>query len=158
MAQIDIGGQAPDFDLPGDGGHRVALSQHRGRIVVLFFYPKDNTAGCTAEALDFTALADAFAAAGAVLIGMSADSAKSHGRFKARHGLSMALASDEDKAVLEAYGVWVEKSMYGRSFMGVERTTLLIGRDGRVARIWRKVKVPGHAAEVLEAARALARG
>lgn len=156
MTQIKIGDEAPDFDLPGDGGNRVALSQHRGSIVVLFFYPKDNTAGCTAEAVDFTALADEFAEAGAVLIGMSADSAKSHDRFKAKHALSMALAADEDKAVLEAYGVWTQKQMYGRSFMGVERTTVLIGADGRVARIWNRVKVPGHAAEVLAATRALA--
>lgn len=156
MDQINIGDEAPDFDLPGDGGERISLSGHRGRIVVLFFYPKDNTSGCTTEAVDFTALGNEFEAAGAVLIGMSPDSAKSHDRFKAKHKLSVALASDEEKGVLQAYGVWTEKSMYGRKYMGVERTTVLIGKDGRIARIWNKVKVPGHAAEVLDAVRMLA--
>ena len=156
MQQIHIGGEAPDFELPGDGGQRVSLSQYRGSIVVLFFYPKDNTAGCTAEAVDFTALSGKFDAASTVLVGLSPDSVKSHDRFKAKHALSMPLAADEQKSVLQAYGVWVEKSMYGRKYMGVERTTLLIGRDGRIARIWNKVKVSGHAAEVLEAVRALA--
>ena len=156
MEQISVGDQAPDFDLPGDSGDRVSLLQHRGRIVVLFFYPKDNTSGCTTEAIDFTALRSEFDQAGATLIGMSPDSARSHDRFKAKHGLSMALASDEEKAVLQAYGVWVEKSMYGRKYMGVERTTILIDGNGRIARIWNKVKVPGHAAEVLEAAKSLA--
>lgn len=156
MDDIKIGAPAPGFDLPGDGGKRVSLDAHRGNVVVLFFYPKDDTEGCTAEAVDFTALKPEFDAAGIVLIGLSPDSVKSHDKFKARHGLTVALASDEDKAVLRQYGIWVEKSMYGRKFMGVERTTLLIDRDGSIARIWNKVKVRGHATEVLEAARALA--
>lgn len=150
MEQIKTGDLAPDFDLPGDGGQRISLSAFRGSIVVLFFYPKDNTSGCTAEAVDFTALKTDFDAAGAVLIGLSPDSPKSHDRFKAKHGIDVLLASDEEKDVLSAYGVWVEKSMYGRKYMGVERTTLLIDRDGRVARVWNKVKVPGHAREVLQ--------
>lgn len=156
MLSIGSGDEAPDFDLPGDGGARLSLSAHRGRIVVLFFYPKDDTSGCTAEAVDFSALKPQFDALDAVLIGLSPDSVKKHDRFKAKHGLTVDLASDEEKTVLETYGVWVEKSMYGRKYMGVERTTLLIDRQGKVARVWSKVKVPGHAAEVLEAAKALA--
>lgn len=156
MHQIKPGDAAPDFDLPGDGGTRISLSAHRGKIVVLFFYPKDDTSGCTAEAVDFTALKPQFDALDAVLIGMSPDSVKKHDRFKAKHDLDVALASDEEKQVLQAWGVWVEKSMYGRKYMGVERTTALIDRQGKVARLWNKVKVPGHAAEVLEAAKALA--
>ncbi|MEO3999165.1 peroxiredoxin [Mesorhizobium sp. CAU 1732] len=152
MEHIKIGDEAPDFDLPGDGGTRVSLSAHRGKIVVLFFYPKDDTSGCTVEAIDFTALKPDFDAAGAVLVGLSPDGVKSHDKFKKKHALAVDLASDEDKTTLERYGVWVEKSMYGRKYMGVERTTLLIDRDGRIARIWNKVKVPGHAAEVLAAA------
>lgn len=156
MEHIKIGDEAPDFDLPGDGGTRVSLSAHRGSIVVLFFYPKDDTSGCTAEAIDFSALKPEFDALGAVLIGMSPDSAKKHDKFKAKHDLTTALASDEEKSTLDAYGVWVEKSMYGRKYMGVERTTLLIDGQGKVVRIWNKVKVPGHAAEVLQAAKELA--
>jgi peroxiredoxin Q/BCP len=156
MEHIKIGDEAPDFDLPGDGGTRVSLSAHRGKIVVLFFYPKDDTSGCTAEAIDFTALKPDFDAAGAVLVGLSPDSAKSHDKFKKKHALAVDLGSDEDKTTLERYGVWVEKSMYGRKYMGVERTTLLIDKDGRIARIWEKVKVPGHAAEVLAAANEIA--
>jgi peroxiredoxin Q/BCP len=123
--------------------------------VVLFFYPKDDTSGCTAEALSFSGLKPEFDALDAVLIGLSPDSVKSHDRFRQKHGLDVDLAADEDKQVLETYGVWVQKSMYGRKYMGVERTTLLIDRDGKVARVWNKVKVPGHAAEVLEAVKAL---
>lgn len=156
MEHIKVGDEAPDFDLPGDGGTRVSLSAHRGKIVVLFFYPKDDTAGCTVEAIDFTALKPDFEAAGAMLIGLSPDSAKSHDKFKKKHTLAVNLASDEEKTTLERYGVWVEKSMYGRKYMGVERTTLLIGKDGRIVRIWQKVKVPGHAAEVLAAVKEIA--
>jgi thioredoxin-dependent peroxiredoxin len=156
METISVGDAAPDFELPGDGGRTVSLSSHKGSIVVLFFYPKDDTSGCTAEAVAFTALKPEFDRLGAVLIGLSPDSVKSHDKFKAKHGLDVALGSDEEKSVLQRYGVWVEKSMYGRKYMGVERTTLLIGKDGKVARIWEKVKVPGHAEEVLEAARSLA--
>lgn len=156
MEHIKTGDEAPDFDLPGDGGSRVSLSSHRGSIVVLFFYPKDDTSGCTAEAIDFTGLKPEFDSIGAVLIGMSPDSVKKHDKFKDKHSLAVALAADEEKSVLQTYGVWVEKSMYGRKYMGVERTTLLIDGNGKIARIWNKVKVPGHAAEVLAAARELA--
>jgi len=156
MAQIKIGDVAPDFDLPGSGGEQLSLSRFRGSIVVLYFYPKDNTAGCTMEANDFNALQPEFESIGAKLIGMSPDNIKSHDKFRAKHNLVFDLASDENTSVLQAYGVWVEKSMYGRKYMGVERTTLLINGDGRVARIWNKVKVAGHAIEVLEATRTLA--
>jgi len=152
MTELQSGSQAPDFNLPGDGGANVSLSAHAGKTVVLFFYPKDDTSGCTAEAVDFTRLKPQFDAAGIVLIGMSPDSAKSHDKFKAKHDLQVHLASDEEKTTLEAYGVWVEKSMYGRKYMGVERSTFLIKPDGTIGQIWRKVKVPGHAEEVLKAA------
>ncbi|SFI76156.1 peroxiredoxin [Aerobium aerolatum] len=153
MTQIAIGESAPDFELPGDGGSTISLSALRGSIVVLFFYPKDDTSGCTTEALDFTSLKEEFDAIGVKLIGISPDSVKRHDKFKAKHGLTVTLASDEEKQVLEAYGVWVEKSMYGRKYMGVERTTLLIDSNGKIVRIWNKVKVAGHAAEVLSAAK-----
>ncbi|MFZ1680142.1 MAG: peroxiredoxin [Rhizobiaceae bacterium] len=152
--QLDRGALAPDFDLPAAGGGTLRLSALKGRKVVLYFYPKDDTSGCTREALDFESLRDAFAAAGAVIVGLSPDSVKSHDKFRARHGLTFDLAADEARDTLAAYGVWVEKSMYGRKYMGVERSTFLIDADGRVARVWRKVSVPDHAAEVLEAARA----
>lgn len=155
MAELSTGSQAPDFELPGDGGSTVSLSAHAGKPVVLFFYPKDDTSGCTAEAIDFSRLKPEFDAAGIALVGLSPDSVKSHDKFKAKHELSVALAADETKATLEAYGVWVEKSMYGRKYMGVERSTFLIGPDGKIAEIWRKVKVPGHADAVLETARKL---
>lgn len=154
-AMVSVGDAAPDFSSPGDGGATVTLSALRGKSVALYFYPKDDTSGCTREALDFTALSDAFAAAGAVVIGMSKDSVASHDRFKSKHGLGVLLASDADGDVAERYGVWVQKSMYGRTYMGLERATFLIDREGRIARIWRKVKVPGHAEAVLEAVRAL---
>lgn len=150
-----IGDLAPAFALPRDGGGTLALADLRGRIVVLYFYPKDDTSGCTAESLDFSALAKEFEAAGAVVVGMSPDSVKSHDRFRAKHQLAQPLASDESKATLTAYGVWVEKSMYGRKYMGVERSTFVIDREGRIAKAWRKVKVPGHAAEVLAAVKAM---
>lgn len=153
---VEPGDAAPDFDLAGDGGGRVKLSAMRGRKVVLYFYPKDDTSGCTAEAIAFNGLRGEFEAAGAVIVGLSPDSVARHDKFKAKYGLALALAADEDKRVLEAYGVWKEKSMYGRKYMGVERSTFLIGADGRIARVWRKVKVPGHAEETLAAARALA--
>ena len=155
MDQIKPGELAPDFTLPASGGNDIALSAYRGRIVVVFFYPKDDTSGCTAEAISFSALKPQFDALDAVVIGLSPDTVKSHDKFRLKHDLTVELASDEEKQVLQAYGVWVEKSMYGRKYMGVERTTVLIDRDGRIARVWNKVKVPGHAAEVLEAARAL---
>ena len=155
MAEPTTGVEAPDFTLPRDGGGTVTLSKLRGQPVVLFFYPKDDTSGCTTEAKDFTAARPDFDAAGVALVGLSPDPVKKHDRFAAKHGLAVTLASDEDHAVLEAYGVWKEKSMYGRAYMGVERTTVLIDAAGRIARIWPKVKVKGHVAEVLEAARGL---
>lgn len=155
MTAIETGKTAPDFSLPADGGSTVTLSDLRGKNVVLYFYPKDDTSGCTSEAIAFNGLRQAFEKAGALIIGVSPDSVKRHDKFKKKHDLSLTLVSDESKAMLETYGVWVEKSMYGRKYMGVERTTLLIDREGRIARIWRKVKVPGHAEEVLEAAREL---
>lgn len=146
---------APDFTLARDGGGTLSLAALRGRTVVLYAYPKDDTPGCTKEAVAFNALRHEFEAAGAEIIGISPDPVKSHDKFKAKHELAIPLVADETQQVLQAYGIWVEKSMYGRSYMGVERTTFLIDRDGRVARIWPKVKVPGHAEEVLAAARAL---
>ncbi len=155
VKNLDIGDAAPDFALPADDGRSVSLSGSRGKTTVLYFYPKDDTSGCTAEAIAFNALRSKFDAAGALVLGVSPDSAASHAKFKRKHDLELTLAADETRATLEAYGVWREKSMYGRKYMGVERTTLLIGPDGRIARVWRKVKVPGHAAEVLAAAEAL---
>ncbi|KST61006.1 alkyl hydroperoxide reductase [Methylobacterium sp. GXS13] len=152
---LSEGDPAPDFDLPASGGGRIALSALRGHKIVLYFYPKDDTSGCTLEAQDFNGLLPAFGDTAAKVIGLSPDPVKSHDKFCGKYGLAFPLASDEDKGVLEAYGVWVEKSMYGRKYMGVERTTVLVDREGRIARIWPKVKVPGHAEAVLEAARAL---
>ncbi|WP_193427107.1 peroxiredoxin [Pararhizobium polonicum] len=158
MANLTEGMIAPDFTLPRDGGAAVSLSQFKGKSVVLFFYPKDDTSGCTAESIAFSALLSAFSAANAVVIGVSPDSVKKHDKFAKKYDLSVILAADEEKTVLNAYGVWVEKSMYGRKYMGVERTTVLIGADGLVRRVWEKVKVPGHAEEVLAAAQGLANG
>lgn len=155
MTTLEAGHPAPDFSLPGDGGSTISLKGLAGRKAVLYFYPKDDTSGCTLEAKEFSALKPDFEKAGAMVIGVSADSVKSHDKFKAKHDLTIALASDESHTMLEAYGVWVEKSMYGKTYMGIERATFLIGKDGKVARVWRKVKVPGHAKEVLQAARAL---
>lgn len=149
------GAVAPDFTLPAEGGGCIALATLRGRPVVLFFYPRNDTAGCTAEALDFSRLHEDFARAGVAVVGVSPDTVESHARFRKKHGLTVPLAADADKTAAEAYGVWVERSMYGRRFMGVERTTFLIDPRGRIARIWRKVKVPGHAGDVLAAARAI---
>ena len=151
---LTVGDIAPEFTLPGDGGSTIALSSYRGKKVVLYFYPKDDTSGCTKEAIEFNGLKAEFEKANTVIIGMSPDSAKSHDKFKTKYDLTFPIAADEDKAALEAYGVWVEKSMYGRKYMGVERTTVLIGTDGRILAIWPKVKVDGHAAEVLKAAQA----
>ncbi|PST21742.1 peroxiredoxin [Mesorhizobium plurifarium] len=155
MAGLGQGDVAPEFELPRDGGGSISLAALRGKPIVLFFYPKDDTKACTEEAISFSALAEAFQRAGIALIGVSPDSAKSHDRFAKKHNLTVALGSDEDKAVANAYGVWVEKSMYGRKYMGVERTTFLIDRQGVISRVWEKVKVPGHADEVLAAAKAL---
>jgi len=149
------GDQAPDFTAPRDGGDSLTLSALRPQAVVLYFYPKDDTSGCTREALDFTAQAEAFRAAGAVVVGVSKDPVASHDRFVRKHALGIALVSDEGSDICERYGVWAQKSMYGKTYMGIERTTVLIDGEGRVARVWRKVKVPGHVAEVLQAAQDL---
>jgi thioredoxin-dependent peroxiredoxin len=152
---LQVGDPAPDFTLPATEEGSVTLSSLRGRIVVLYFYPKDDTSGCTKEAQAFNGLKDSFSARDAVILGMSPDPLKKHEKFKAKYELAFPLVADEEKGVLEAYGVWVEKSMYGRKYMGVERTTFLIDREGRIARIWPKVKVPGHAEEVLAAVESL---
>lgn len=149
------GAKAPDFRLPRDGGDSVALSDFSGKKLVLFFYPKADTPGCTREAIDFTRLSGDFAAAGTAVLGISADSQKAQESFRDKHKLSVPLISDEKHQMLGAYGAWGEKSMYGRTFLGTLRTTVLIGTDGRVAKVWRHVRVDGHADQVLEAARAL---
>jgi peroxiredoxin Q/BCP len=148
---LEIGSPAPDFSLPDETGAPVSLSSLKGKKVVLYFYPKDDTSGCTIEAKDFSCLVDDFAKEGAVVIGMSPDSTKSHGKFLAKHELKVRLVADEDKSAIQAYGVWTEKSMYGRKYMGVERSTFLIGEDGKILEIWKGVKVPGHAEAVLDA-------
>ena len=149
------GAKAPAFRLPRDGGESVALADFSGRKLVLFFYPKADTPGCTREAMDFTRLSGAFAASGTAVLGISADSVKRQETFRDKHKLEVPLISDEKHQMLEAYGAWGEKSMYGRTFQGIIRTTVLIGSDGRVARIWRHVRVDGHADQVLAAAQAL---
>ena len=154
MTNPQPGTSAPDFTLSGDTGP-ITLSDFAGMKLVLYFYPKDDTPGCTTEAKDFSALRAEFAAADTRVVGVSRESAKSKAKFRARHGLTVGLGSDDDGAVTQAYGVWVEKAMYGKTYMGIERATFLIGRDGRVARVWNKVKVAGHAAEVLAATRAV---
>jgi peroxiredoxin Q/BCP len=152
---LAAGDRAPAFNLPCDGGAKLSLSSLKGQKVVLYFYPKDNTSGCTKEAIDFNGLKAKFAKTETVVIGVSPDSVVSHDKFKMKFKLGFPLVSDEEKTMLSAYGVWVEKSMYGRKYMGVERTTFLIDRKGKIAQVWNKVKVPGHADEVLEAAKAL---
>lgn len=153
--ELEAGDPAPNFALPTDGGGETSLADLKGRPVVLYFYPKDDTSGCTAEAIAFSGLKPEFDRAGAVVVGVSPDSAASHYKFRAKHGLAVALAADPERSAIEAYGVWKEKSMYGRKYFGVERTTFLIDRDGQLAKIWRKVKVPKHADEVLAAVKAL---
>ena len=155
MGDIKAGDKAPNFTAPADGGREVSLAQFAGKPVVLYFYPKDDTPGCTKQAIGFSELADDFAKAGAVVIGVSKDTAATHDKFRDKHGLKVILASDTDGDVCERSGGWVEKSMYGKTYLGIERATFLIGADGAVARVWRKVKVPGHVEEVLEAVRAL---
>ncbi|MDQ0512238.1 peroxiredoxin [Ancylobacter amanitiformis] len=152
---IAVGSTAPDFSLTTDTGESVDLAGSLGHKLVLYFYPKAGTQGCTIEAHDFNRLKSQFDAADTRVIGVSPDSDKALARFRAKEGLGFALAGDETHGLLEAYGVWTEKSMYGKKYMGVERTTVLIGRDGRIARIWPKVKVAGHAEDVLAAAQAL---
>jgi peroxiredoxin Q/BCP len=153
---VDVGSKAPDFRLPTDGADGVSLDALKGKPVVLYFYPKDDTSGCTSEAVAFSGSKDAFDAAGAVVIGVSKDSVASHAKFRAKYDLTIELASDGDGEVVEAYGVWVEKSMYGRKYMGIDRSTFLIDGQGVVRRVWRKVKVPGHVQEVLKAVQDLA--
>lgn len=153
MSHPVVGDTAPAFTLPRDGGGEVSLSDFTGKKVVLYFYPKDDTPGCTKEALGFTDMVAEFDAAGTVILGVSKDSVKKHEKFVAKHDLKIALLSDEEGDVCERYGTWVEKSMYGKTYMGIERATYLIGADGKIAEVWRKVKVPGHVEAVLEAAR-----
>ncbi len=152
---VTEGAKAPDFKMPTDGGGTVSLKDLKGKPVVLYFYPKDDTSGCTKEACGFRDALPDFSRVKAEVIGVSRDPVKSHDKFKTKHGLNFVLASDEEGKVSEAYGTWVEKSMYGRKYMGMERATFLIDGAGKVRRVWRKVKVPGHVEEVLEAVKAL---
>lgn len=149
LAGLQPGDKAPAFSLPGDGGEKISLSALKGKRVVLYFYPKDDTSGCTKEAIDFSAAKAQFEKLNTVVVGCSRDSAASHDKFKAKHKLRVALAADEEGAVCAAYGVWVEKKLYGRAYMGIERTTFLIDEKGAIKQVWRKVKVPGHADAVL---------
>ncbi|MFO6463832.1 thioredoxin-dependent thiol peroxidase [Jannaschia sp. KMU-145] len=151
---IEPGQDAPAFAMPTGGGGEVSLADLKGKQVVLYFYPKDDTPGCTKEAIAFTEAAAEFEAAGAVIVGVSKDSVAKHDKFAAKHDLGVILASDEDGTTCEDYGVWVEKNMYGKTYMGIERATFLIDEGGVVKQVWRKVKVPGHADAVLEAVRA----
>lgn len=150
---LQPGDAAPAFTLPTDGGATVSLAELKGKPVVLYFYPKDDTSGCTREAIDFTTLLPEFRKLGATVIGCSRDSVAAHDKFKKKHDLGVVLASDSDGKVTEAYGVWVEKTLYGRKYMGIERVTFLIDGEGRISRIWKKVKVADHAAAVLAATR-----
>jgi thioredoxin-dependent peroxiredoxin len=154
-AKIAVGGKAPNFRLPHDGGGEVSLADFKGRKLVIYFFPKADTPGCTVEAKDFSRLASAFSRAGAGILGVSADPVTKQDKFKAKHDLTVMLGSDETREMLNAYGVWAKKSLYGRSYMGILRNTYLVGPDGRIARIWEKVKVAGHAEEVLAAAKEL---
>jgi peroxiredoxin Q/BCP len=155
MAQLEIGDNAPDFTLPEDMNGNLTLSSLRGQKVVLFFYPKDDTSGCTKESIAFSEMKSEFASADTVVVGISPDGIAKHQKFRAKHNLTTLLVADEERSALEAYGVWVQKSMYGRKYMGVERTTFLIDREGKIAQIWHKVKVAGHAEAVLAQAQAL---
>jgi peroxiredoxin Q/BCP len=149
--ELKPGDPAPPFDLPTAGGGRIDLASLKGKRVVLYFYPKDDTPGCTTEALNFTEKAKQFSAKKTIVVGVSRDSVAKHEKFAKKHDLSVTLASDEDGAVCGRYGVWVEKTLYGRSYMGVERATFLIGKTGLVERVWRRVKVKGHVEDVLAA-------
>jgi thioredoxin-dependent peroxiredoxin len=152
---LDVGSTAPAFTAATDGGGKLSLAQLKGKNVILYFYPKDDTSGCTAEACGFRDDLPKFGKSGAVVVGISRDKVASHDKFKAKYKLPFALVSDEDGKITEAYGVWVEKSMYGRKYMGIERATYLIDKVGKIRAVWRKVKVPGHVAEVLAAVKAL---
>ncbi len=149
------GSTAPDFTLPRDGGGTISLKDFRGKILVLYFYPKDDTSGCTTEAIGFSEKIDDFTDAGAAIVGVSKDSAQKHDKFKAKHALKVILAADEDLEAIKAYGVWVEKSMYGRKYMGIERATFLIDAEGKIVKIWRKVRVKGHVDAVLAEVKSL---
>jgi peroxiredoxin Q/BCP len=153
--ELAVGDKAPAFTLPRDGGDTVSLADLKGRKLVLYFYPRADTPGCTREAIDFTRLRPQFAEAGTEILGVSADPVKAQDAFKKKHDLTIGLLSDETHKMLEAYGAWGEKSMYGKRFMGIVRMTVLIGPDGKIAQIWPKVRVDGHADEVLAAAKAL---
>lgn len=152
---VQEGDAAPDFTMPTDGGGSVSLSDLKGKPVILYFYPKDDTPGCTKQACGFRDALPDFSAADATIIGVSKDKVAKHDKFKAKYELNFTLASDEDCAVCEAYGSWVEKSMYGKKYMGIDRSTFLIDADGKLAKVWRKVKVPGHVDAVLDAVKAL---
>ena len=155
MATLAIGQPAPEFALPNDNGDAVSLQAYKGRNVVLYFYPRDDTPGCTKEAIGFTEMQHAFDAANTVVLGVSKDTVAKHKKFRAKYELGVALLSDADGHTCEDYGVWVEKSMYGRTYMGIERATFLIAADGKITQIWRKVKVPGHVDAVLAATQEL---
>lgn len=154
-AELTVGDKAPAFNLPRDGGDSVSLGDFKGRKLVIYFYPRADTPGCTREAMDFSSLRAKFARADTEILGVSADPVEAQEAFKKKHGLTVSLLSDQAHAMLKAYGAWGKKSMYGKTFMGIIRSTYLVGADGRIARIWPKVKVEGHAAEVLEAAKTL---
>ena len=152
---LEVGSKAPPFKLQRDGGSTVSLADFKGKALVIYFYPRADTPGCTRESIDFSRLNAQFQKAGVAVLGVSADPVAAQDKFKTKHDLTIPLLSDETHKMLEAYGAWGKKSMYGKTFMGIVRMTLLIGPDGRIARIWPKVKVDGHAAEVLKAAQAL---
>jgi peroxiredoxin Q/BCP len=152
---LEPGDRAPAFKMPTDGGGEISSAALKGKPYVLYFYPKDNTSGCTKEAVDFSAARRKFDAAGVTVIGVSKDSVASHDKFKAKHKLKIALASDPETKTAQSYGVWVEKSLYGRKYMGMDRVSFLVNENGRIAQVWRKVKVPGHVEAVLAAAKAL---
>ena len=154
-SDVAVGAPAPEFTMPRDGGGAVSLADFAGRALVLYFYPKDDTSGCTKEAIGFTERLPEFEAAGAAVVGVSKDSVAKHDKFRDKHGLGVILASDEGGDVCERYGVWVEKSMYGKTYMGIERATFLIDGAGVVRQVWRKVKVPGHVDAVLAAVKGL---
>ena len=154
MSGLAPGDKAPDFSMPTDGGGSISLSDFAGKSVVLYFYPRDDTPGCTKEAIGFTQQIGAFEAAGAAVVGVSKDTVAKHGKFRDKHELKVILASDAESDVTERYGAWVEKKMYGKIYMGIERCTYLIGPDGVIREVWRKVKVPGHVDAVLEAVKA----
>lgn len=152
---LEPGKKAPDFDLETDQGVSIKLSKLKGKPVVVYFYPRDDTPGCTTEAKDFSCLVDEFKKAGAEVIGISPDDVKSKAKFRKKYDLTVHLAADPEQTTATAYGVWVQKSMYGKTYMGVERSTFLVGKDGKLVQVWNKVKVPGHAEDVLKAVKAL---